>query len=98
MGQLPRGWTYCFNCIGNFYLSQHVFEPKFMSLTHSEAKQTETSKFGAQRDLLQGPNKENRQPMLKRLEFLEVFREEFFKGNIWAESCRVYDFLLIGWW
>ena len=31
-----------------------VTKPKFMCLTHSEAKQTETSGFGAEKGLLQG--------------------------------------------
>ena len=36
-----------------------IVQSKFMCLTHSEAKQTKTSEFGAEKCLLQGPSEEN---------------------------------------
>ena len=39
-----------------------------MCLTHPEAKQTEMSKFGAGKVLLQRPSKKNEQVMLKNPE------------------------------
>lgn len=38
-----------------------VAEPKFLCLAHSKTKQTEMSDFGAEKDVLQGPCKENRE-------------------------------------
>ena len=36
-----------------------IAAPKFMCLMHTEAKETKTWKFGAEKGLLQGPSKEN---------------------------------------
>jgi len=42
--------------------------------------------------------KENGWFMFKRPVLLNSFQGMVFKGNILGEGCRVYDFLLIGWW
>ena len=60
-----------FSCI-------RVIEPKFVCLMHSEAKQTETSEFGAEKGLLQGHAKKTgalcskypNSPMVSGEEFL----------------------------
>ena len=44
------------------------------------------------------PSEEYGQLMLKRTELTSSFQGRNFKGNIWGESCRVHDFLLISWW
>ena len=46
--------------------------------------------------LLQGISEEKGQLVLKRLELSNDFQGGVFKGNIWAEGCRVYDHS-IGW-
>lgn len=38
-----------------------VTEPEFLCLAHSKAKQTKMSEFRAEKDILQGPWKENRE-------------------------------------
>ena len=45
-----------------------VVEPKFVCLPHIEPKQIETFEFRAEKGLLPGPSKENRQLLLRRLE------------------------------
>lgn len=75
-----------------------IAAPKFMCLMHTEAKETKTWKFGAEKGLLQGPSKEDRWLMFKRPELTYGFLQSIFKGNIWGNGCRVYDFLLIGQW
>ena len=75
-----------------------VVKPKFMCRRHSEAKQTKTLEFGAQKGLLQGLSKEKGQLMLKRPKLPDSFGGRVFKDKIWGEGCRVCDFLLIGWW
>ena len=67
-----------------------------MCLMHKEAKQTQTSEFGAEKGLLQGPSKENRQFMLKDPNPADGFQGRVFKGKFGGEGCRVYDLLLIG--
>lgn len=42
-----------------------LVKPKFLYLTHSKAKQTELSEFGAEKGLLQGQSKENGQLLLR---------------------------------
>lgn len=54
-----------------------------MCRMHREAKQTETSELGAEKDLLQGPNKKNGQLVFKRPK-TTWFSGKNFKGNIWA--------------
>ena len=78
-----------------------VVEHKFLCLTHSEAKQTEVSGFGAEKSLSQGPSKENKQLVLKSPELPEGCQRRVFKGKFVGgegEGCRVCDSLLIGWW
>ena len=65
---------------------------------HSEPKQTKMPEFGAEKDVLQGPSKENGWLMLKRPELPDGFQGRVFMGKIWSEGSRVCDFLLIGWW
>ena len=66
-----------------------------MCLTHSEAKATKTSEFGAEKGLLQG---QAGWLALKNPKLPDGFGAEVFIGQIWDEGCRVCDFLLIGWW
>ena len=44
----------CFQHLSSLFGGEFVFEPKFVCSTHSEAKQTATLKFGAEKGLLQG--------------------------------------------
>ena len=62
-----------------------VAEPKFMCPKHSEAKQTETSKFGTKEGLLQGSCKENGWFLLKRPKLPDGFqgRSFFFFFNFY---------------
>ena len=73
--------------------TEPTVKPKFMCLTPSEAKQTKTLEFGADKDPLQGQARNNR-PVLKRPKLPDVFQRRNFKGNIWGEGCRVHNFLL----
>ena len=57
---------------------------------HSEAKQTETLETEAEKQLLQGPNKEYRQLLLKELELLDKIQGRVFKGKM-RESFSVHD-------
>ena len=63
-----------------------------MYLMHSEAKQTKSSKFGAGKDLLQRPSKENWWLVLKRPELLDDFCGRVFIVKIWGEAYRMCDF------
>ena len=63
----------------------HIVDPKFGCLTHSEAKQTETSEFGAEKDLLQGSSK-NGQLLLKKPKIPDGFQGRVFIGNIWGRK------------
>ena len=64
------------------FLNHIVVKPKFVCLMHSEAKQTKTSEFGAEKSLLQGPCKENRWLMLERLQLPDGFQGNVFIGKI----------------
>ena len=75
-----------------------VLEPKFVCPMHSEAKQRETSVFGAEKGLLQGPTKENGQLMLKNAKLSDGFWGRVFIGRIWGKGCRMWNLPLIGWW
>ena len=68
----------------NFFYSCHVnpftfiviidvAEPEFVCLMYSEAKQTETLEFGAEKGFLQGPGKENGWLVPKRVELPSSF-------------------------
>ena len=59
-----------------------VIEPKFMCPAHSEAKQTKVLEFGAEKGLLWGPSKEDRQLKLKRPKLPDGFQGRVFKGKI----------------
>ena len=54
-----------------------VTELKFMCPTHSEAKQTETSQFGAEKDFLQGQAKRPGGFCSKSPNSVMVFGEKF---------------------
>ena len=54
--------------------------------------------FGGEKGLLQGQARRMGVSCSKTLNSPMVFREKFLIGKIWDESCRVCDFLLIGWW
>ena len=58
---------------------------------HKEAKQTQTSEFGAEKGLLQGSSKENRWLMLKTAKLPKGFRGRVLVGKIWDKGCRVCD-------
>ena len=64
-----------------------------MCLMHSEAKQTKTSEFEAEKGLLQS----HTSLMLKTPKLPIGFQGEFFMGRIWGKGCRVCDCLLIDW-
>ena len=83
-----------------FLTSKGVVKLKFVCPTHSEAKQTEMSEFGAEKGLLQGPCKENRWLMLKRPELPNGFQGRSFYMQNWGggRCCRVCNPPLIGWW
>ena len=72
----------------------NIIKPRFVFLMHSEAKQTETSEFGAEKGLLQGPCKEKRWLVLQRLELSHGFQGSVFKGKVREGSCRVCDQLM----
>lgn len=59
---------------------------------HSEAKQTETSEFGAEKGLCEAPSKNNPSPP----ELPNDFQGRVFKGKIWGEGYGMSGFLLIG--
>ena len=60
-----------------------------MCLTHPEAKQTEMSKFGARKGLLQRPRKKNEQVILKNPELSDSYqgRAKFW---VWATGCVTF--------
>lgn len=61
-----------------------------MCLVHSEAKLTEMSEFAAENGLLQGPTRENRWLMLKRLKLSSMFQgRRFYKQNLVGGPQRV---------
>ena len=74
-----------------------VTECKFVYWTHSEAEQTETSEFGAEKGLLQGQARKMGE-LCSKTWTPQWFSGEVFIGKSWGEGCRVCDFLLIGWW
>ena len=82
----------------SLYNHHTVVEPKFVCLTCSEAKQTKMSEFEAEKGLLQGPCKKNRQLMLKKPKLLDGFRGRVLIGKICGEGCKACDLPLIGWW
>ena len=53
-----------------------------MCLTHSEAKQTETLEFGAEKGLLQGQARRWVAHVLKSPELSEGFRQSIFKSQV----------------
>ena len=63
----------------------------------SEAKQTESLEFGAEKGLVQDKQGERMACAKKTPELPEGFQGEVFIGKIWGESCSVCDFLWIGW-
>ena len=71
-----------------------VVESKFVCPTHSEAKQTEMSGFGAEKVLLQGQCKENRWLTLKRTKLPSRFQGSIFKGKVREGSHRVCEQLV----
>ena len=84
--------------IGWGQLFKGVAKCKVTCPMHSEAKQTETLEFGAEKGLLQGPSKENEWLVLKNNKLPDGFERRVFIGKIWGEGSRVCDFLLTGWW
>ena len=64
-----------------------------MCPTHSEAKQAETSEFGAERVLLQGQARRTGSSCSKDLNSPVDFKEEGFIGNVCEEGCRVCTLL-----
>lgn len=66
---------------------------KFMCPTHTEAKQTKTQEFGAQKCLLQGPSKENGQLTLKTPKLPDGFQGRVFTGKICEEGCGLWEWL-----
>ena len=75
----------------------HVAEPEFVC---SEQSKADLKRWRLQQRTVYGrtPSKENRQLMLKRPTLPGGFQGRVFKDNIWGESCRGHDFLLIGRW
>ena len=73
------------------------YRTKFVCPTHSEAKQTITLAFGAEKGLLQDQARRMGGQCSKALSSLMIWGEDFI-GKIWGEGCRVCDFFLIGWW
>ena len=59
---------------------------RFVCLMPHEAKQTETSEFGAEEYLLWRWSKKNRWLVLKRPEFPNGFQGRVFKGKIWGRA------------
>ena len=62
-------------------LSGTVVEPKLMCLMYSEAKQTKTLEFRAEKGLIQGPSK-NRGLGLKKTKIPSGFQGRVFKGKL----------------
>ena len=60
-----------------------------MCLTHPEAKQTEMSKFGARKGLLQRPSKRGEQVMLKNSELSDSYQGRA-KFGVWATGCVTF--------
>ena len=62
-------------------------EPKFICPTHSEAKQTKMSEFGAEEDLLQGKTRRTGCSCSEGPDELSCgFHGRVFKDSIWAEG------------
>ena len=92
-------WRSEWTCTSTTFFFRLLFvEDKFECLKNGEAKQTEMSEFRAEKGLLQGPSKENRQLVLKKTEFFNGLGGRVSKGKIWGEGCRVCDFPVFGWW
>ena len=71
----------------NVYL---LLEHMFMCPTHSEAKQTETSEFGAEKGLLQGQAKSRVGCTPQIPELPEGFQQSIFKGKVReGRGCRL---------
>lgn len=68
-------------------------KPRFVVIV----RPNKTLMFGTDKDLLQGPFKENQDPYgSKKPELSNSFQGMVFNSKIWGEGCRVCDFLLIG--
>ena len=68
-------------------------EPKPTCLTHSEAKQTKTSEFGAEKGLLQGTNRgEWAAHAQKSWTPLWLSRKLFLKASLWVKAAGVRPF------
>ena len=67
-----------------------------MCLTHSEAKQTKTLEFGAEKCLMQGPSKEYGWLMLKRPKLTGGFQGSVFKGKMRERvtRCMISSFII----
>ena len=63
-----------------------IIESKFMCLTHSEAKQTERTEFGAKKRLLmeRGLRGKTGDASLSQIHLTGWPRRKAFKGNIWG--------------
>ena len=70
------------------HLSKSVVEPKFMCLTHSEAKQAETSESGGEKGLLQGQARRMGSSCSKSPNSQRVLREEFLSAKFEGRSAR----------
>ena len=65
----------------------NVTEYKFVCLTHSEAKQTKTSEFGAEKGLLQDQARRTGDLCSKTLNFPVVFRQKLFVCFLFFSFC-----------
>ena len=62
----------------------------------SEAKQTETSEFGAEKGLLQDQGRKTDGMYSRKPELPNDLQGEIFKRKIWGKGFRVCDFLMTG--
>ena len=69
-----------------------VTKHKFVCQMHSEAKQTETSEFGAEKSLLQGHARRMGDSASKTTELLTVFREKFLQAKFGLRAVECVTF------
>ena len=73
-------------------LREDIVEPKFVCLTHSEAKQTKTSEYRAEKVLLQGQARRMDGSCLKDLNSPMVFGKEFLKAKFGVRAAACVTF------
>ena len=66
--------------------------------TSSRARTNQTVSARSRERFIEGPSKEKEQFELTEPKLPDRLQGRVFISRMWGESCRVCDFLLIGWW